>query len=136
MTEQPNKHMEEQLQRFFASQDTVNLAYLFGSRAEENAGPSSDYDFGVLLDKTASSENRYRITSELKQLLHAKKVDVVLLNNAPISLAHKIIASGNLIYERDTQTRVDCEARIMNKYGDYLPILRRQREDILKECMR
>jgi hypothetical protein len=58
---------------------------------------------------------------------------LVLLNRAPIELAFAVIAEGELLFERDVATRVEYEARIMSLYGDYLPILREQRRDILED---
>lgn len=42
-----------------------------------------------------------------------------------------VIAQGELIYESDVSTRVEFEVRVMGLYGDYLPILRAQRQDII-----
>ena len=39
----------EALQRRFASEEHVILAYLFGSQANGTAGPQSDYDIALLV---------------------------------------------------------------------------------------
>lgn len=55
-----------------------------------------------------------------------------MLNRAPIELAYSIIAQGVRLYEISIEVRVDYDAQVMSLYGDYLPILREQRTDILR----
>ncbi|MBS3762888.1 MAG: nucleotidyltransferase domain-containing protein [Planctomycetes bacterium] len=133
MGEENPQTSKNEIGGYFADCPEVALAYLFGSRADGSAAPSSDYDFGVLLIPDAAPDCRYRIEHELLEVLDAAEVDVVMLGEAPVTLAYNVIASGQLVYEKDRATRVEFEANLMSKYCDYLPILRRQREDILKE---
>ncbi len=63
-------------------------------------------------------------THAISKLLGTERVDVVLLNRAPIELAYHIIANGMLLYQKDLYTRVEFEANVLGKYGDYLPTLR------------
>ena len=39
----------------------------------------------------------------------------------------------NFDHETNAETRVECEALTLSLYGDFLPVLRSQREDIFKE---
>lgn len=111
----------------------IRLAYLFGSRAVGLEGPSSDWDLAVLADRgAAKSDFHFRLGSCLAKRLDGNRVDVVLLIRAPVELAYAIISTGEILYERDVQTRVDYESRVMGLYFDYLPVLRAQRRDILK----
>ncbi|MDZ7762720.1 MAG: nucleotidyltransferase domain-containing protein [Desulfovermiculus sp.] len=112
----------------------IALVYLFGSRVEGNIGPQSDYDFGILLDRDADKAAiRSSLASDLASLLQSPRIDVVLLDQAPIELSFAVISQGEILYERDVATRVDFEAKVMGLYFDYLPFLRRSRDDILKE---
>ncbi len=122
----------EALRAYFAQQEAVILAYLFGSQATGKAGPTSDYDIGVLVE-TPSVALMARLGHEIGGILETNCVDVVLLNWAPIELAYAVIAQGELLYQRCVAERVEFEARVLSLYGDYLPILRQQREEILKE---
>jgi uncharacterized protein len=95
-------------------------------------GPRSDYDFGVLTDRLGNRRQICgSISSALIHMLEAERIDVVLLNNVPVEMAYSIIAQGELIYQCDASTRVEYEARVMGLYGDYLPVLRMQRDDII-----
>ena len=109
----------------------VRLAYLFGSQVKGEVGPLSDYDIAVVFENHSDGG---RLRSALGSALAAaldSRIDVVLLNRAPIELAYAIIADGVVIYERDPSTRIDYESQVLGLYGDYLPILRSQRHDIL-----
>lgn len=59
-------------------------------------------------------------------------MDVVFLNWAPVELARAVIAQERLLYERSVAERVEFEAKMMSMYADCLPVLRRQREELLK----
>ncbi len=59
-----------------------------------------------------------------------EKLDV--LNRAPIELKYAVITTGTVIYEVSKATRVEFESSTLGLYGDFLPVLRAQREDLLK----
>jgi predicted nucleotidyltransferase len=117
----------------------VQLAYLFGSQAEGRAGARSDVDLAVLIDREQRPADplerlrwRAELTHELVLALGADKVDLVVLNEAPPELAYHVIAAGRLLYACDDNCRVEYEVRAMSLYFDYLPVLRAQREQLLK----
>ena len=115
-----------------ASLPDIGLVYLFGSRAQGTDGPLSDCDLGVWVTSDATMELRMRLHRALASVLGDVSLDLVFLNDAPIELAYAIIAQGKLLYQRDLATRVEVEANIMGRYGDYLPVLRAQRSEILQ----
>ena len=111
----------------------IDLAYLFGSRSAGEEGPTSDFDIAVLYSGSHPSILRYELAHELKAVLKTDLVDLVVLNKAPIELRYAVIASGIVAYETSVEIRVEYEALTLSLYGDFLPVLRNQREDILKE---
>ena len=121
----------ESLCNYLASEPQVSLAYLFGSQVSGAIGPLSDYDLGVLVERP-SAELRYRLSHNTGRLMDTNRVDLVLLNEAPVELAFAIIAQGRLLYQRSLAARVEFEASVLSRYGDYVPILRQQRQDILQ----
>ena len=124
-----------QLHSFFAetrSRFPVALAYLFGSQATGQAGAQSDYDVAVLFDCKVTSDDRYVLTHQLAELLD-RDVDLVDLTRAPVELVYNVIATGQILYEKDRRTRVEFEARALGLYFDQLPILRAQRRSLLEE---
>jgi predicted nucleotidyltransferase len=125
--------LKDELSIMLPSLEGVCLVYLFGSRVEGNLGPMSDYDLAILVDRAVDGRPiQARLAHELAHALQTDRVDVVLLNCAPIELAYAIIAQGEPLYERDVATRVEYEATVLSRYGDFLPVLRAQRDDILR----
>jgi len=125
--------LRDKLPDILAGLKEICLVYLFGSRIEGHLGPMSDYDLGVLIDRGADAGQVHaRLTHELVRALQTDRVDVVVLNRAPIELAYAIIAQGKVLYQRDAAARVEYEAQVLSRYGDYLPVLRAQRDDILR----
>jgi predicted nucleotidyltransferase len=121
------------IEQVFNRMPEISLGYLFGSRFEGRQGPLSDYDWAVLVDWYSLEKPVQAIlTHELASILQTSRIDVVILNRAPIELAYHVIAQGKLIYSRDIFTRVEYEANVLGRYGDYLPVLRAERHQILE----
>ncbi len=127
--------------------EPVTLVYLFGSRARAlsgdsgcsggTVGPLSDYDFGIVTafagdgEESISRGELHRLQSNFARLLN-EEVDVVLLNSAPIELQYSVIASGVLIFAASIREKVEYEAHVLGRYGDYLAVLRQQRDEIIQ----
>ena len=111
----------------------VELAYFFGSRAGDADGPISDFDIAVLFAEVPIPSMKYKLVHQLATILMTDRVDLVVLNQAPVELRYAVITTGIVIYEVNLTVRVEFEASTLSRYGDYLPILRRQRKEILEE---
>lgn len=115
----------------------VTLAYLFGSRAEGRARPSSDTDIAVLLPhaqfKTLTLDARVNLINDILDALGTENADVVILNEAPPLLAYEVIKHGKILYE-DPKTRPAAEFAVyaLNQYLDTKP-LRAMRHQYLRE---
>ena len=114
------------LSHYFAQRPDVVLAYLFGSHATGSADPESDVDVAVVLDEEADGVlgAMVEIEGELKGLLPGKQTDVVVLNHAGLRLRHEVISTGSLLYERDSDDRVDFEVKSQMQYFDWQPVER------------
>lgn len=111
----------------------IILSYLFGSRAQGRVGELSDYDIAILVAGKVADDFRYRFGSRLCKELNTAKVDLIILNSVPIELAYNVMFTGKLIYQQSVSDRVEFEANTLSKYFDYLPVLRKQREELLRE---
>jgi predicted nucleotidyltransferase len=128
--------VSDRLGELFASEEIVRLGYVFGSLANGQTGPLSDVDVGVFVNASALDDVtacRARLAHEVGVELGTDAVDLVLLNRAPVELAYRVIAQGRRVYEESRATRVEYEAHVLGRYGDYLPVLRKQREQILTD---
>ena len=122
----------EPILRVIGRHPNIVLAYLFGSQVQGNIGPMSDVDMALLLDSGVEDEIHCDLRSSIASAVEQERVDVVFLNRAPVELAYAIIVDGELIYQRDSYSRVEYEAKVMSLYCDYLPVLRAQRADLLR----
>lgn len=108
---------------FFLKEESVELAYLFGSVAEHTAGPLSDVDIGVYLSETLTEKERiYKridLINELSNLLKSDKLDFIVINDASPVLRFEIIRPNVTIFSRNENLRVDVECRIMSEYLDW-----------------
>jgi len=120
------------LRDFFQAEREVILGYLFGSAARDREGPISDIDIGVLYPGAVPWNRHFDLAHRIRTLLGGEEIDLIALNRAPAELAYTCIDRGILLYSENEATRVEFEARILNAYGDLLPMLERQRRETLE----
>ncbi len=126
---------ETELIEYFSSKDIVILAYLFGSTVRGDAGRLSDVDIGILLDEKISKKDRFdlelKLIGEIAILIKKNKIDLIVLNEAPLLLAYNIIKSG-IILKSDETERVKFETKILSIYMDEKYYIKRHTEETLK----
>jgi predicted nucleotidyltransferase len=118
-----------------APQQVVS-AYLFGSAARGTAGPRSDIDLGVLLaarPRATLEDRMLAYESSLGREL-ARPLQLVVLNDAPADLLHRVLRDGRLLLDRDRAARLRFEVRARNEYFDILPVLQRYRAAALRKA--
>jgi len=102
-------------------------AYLFGSLARGEAGPTSDVDVAVYLDGALDGPARGQIAAEvaaeLMSRLGTNEVDVVTLNGAPPLLYHRVLRDGERLLARDLLATTRREGQALSRYCDWLPQL-------------
>jgi len=112
-----------------SADDRLLAAYLFGSVARGTDSSSSDVDIGIL-QRTAPAgaldDLRFALEGCLERAL-GRRTQIVILNNAPPDLVHRVLRDGRLLLDRDRAARIRFEVRARNEYFDILPILNRYR---------
>jgi predicted nucleotidyltransferase len=116
--------LADQLREVLTGDRRVDCGWLFGSTARGDAGPLSDVDVAVLLDPAVPPEARLEVAAALAEDLERKcgRVDLVLLEEAPPALRHRVFREGLLLCERDARRRVAFEARAIQEYLDFQPL--------------
>jgi predicted nucleotidyltransferase len=103
----------------------VLAAYVFGSVATSRTRKDSDVDIAVLLSDAIRPSGmfryRLRLISDLGSALHRPDVDVVILNEAPPLLAHRVLSKGKLVFERSASARIRFQVMTANRYSDLVP---------------
>jgi len=121
----------EAVRRALEVRADVRLAYLFGSTARGEARPSSDLDVGVVFSPVPAATELDRLATDLEAVA-GRRVDLVVLTDAPPLLAHEAIRSGRLIVCRDEDERVSFHTRAIARYLDTAH-LRRVQHAYLRE---
>ena len=116
------KEIKERIYKYFSTRSEIGFAYLFGSQAKNEAGRLSDIDIAVYLDEKIDEYKRFDIRLKLIakaiSLLETDKIDLVILNDIPLSLPYRVVRDGKIVYCRDELKRIHFEARIMTRYFD------------------
>jgi predicted nucleotidyltransferase len=108
-----------------ADERGVAAAYLFGSHARDEAREDSDIDLAVLFGQDPPKV-LVGVVSALHGRLEAslgQAIDLVVMNDAPVDLVHRILRDGVLVNERDPDRRVAFEVKARNEYFDLKPYL-------------
>ena len=96
----------------------IFAAYLFGSFVTKES--FADIDLGILLRREPEDILEYEIELESKlEKLDRFRLDVRVLNRAPISFAQNVIRYGRVIIDREPNIRSDFESYVLKKYFDF-----------------
>lgn len=131
---------ENEVKKFLQKQDPVELAYLFGSVAIQKAGKLSDIDLAIFLDESIEKKERFmiklRLISDLENILKTDRLDLVIMNDAPISLNFEIIKANYPLFIRDKNLKVDLEHYIISRYLDRQYYDKRCADNLIKKTAR
>jgi predicted nucleotidyltransferase len=115
-----------QLADFFAADERVLIAYLFGSQAQGKAHPRSDVDLAVRVRGHPSLEERDALRTEweeaLSELLGRHDVEVVVLNGADLFLRYQVVKHGRVLFARDPAEVIADWNRTFKEYFDVKPL--------------
>ena len=115
-----------------ASEPVVLAAYVFGSRARDEARAGSDLDVAVLETpgRTLSLEAEDRLRRAIAQATELP-VDLARLGPASPVLAFEVLQGGRRIYARDVEQADEQEERLLRRYLDTEHLRRVQRKYLL-----
>lgn len=107
----------------------IVAAYLFGSQARGTEGPRSDVDLALLMRGSPPRTllgQPFAIADDLTALTN-RPVQIIVLNDAPPDLVHRVLRDGVLLLDRDPSARIRFEVAARNAYFDLKPFLDRYR---------
>ena len=128
---QPTEHLEARIVQAVAGIDGIGTLALFGSRARNRARPDSDLDIAILPKRAGSTVRRRliaRASAALAALVPSGRVDVVLIDEAPELLRHRIFAHGQVVVQHSIEGWRAWRVRTMREHGDREPYRRMLRE--------
>ena len=121
--------LAERIAAVVASRSEVLEAYLFGSIARGDSQAHSDVDVAVYVEPQANQMSGFGIAAEISADLQAalkrSDVDVVVLNEAPPLLYHRVLRDSVRVFTRDLVATTRREGYALSRYFDYVPQLRK-----------
>jgi len=111
--------ISEKLRPYFKDKKNVLLVILFGSFGTPDETTLSDIDIAVLLEDKIALMDELKLSADLSIILKRDDVDLVLLRNAPVNIAHKALSTGRIIYKGDHLKVADFVEETLNAYRDY-----------------
>ena len=119
--------LAERITDVLSARREILEAYLFGSHARGEGRAHSDIDIAVFVDEEKIEPNlfgyRSELTSALMSGLGTNSNDVVILNDAPPLLYHRVLRDGSRLLARDLRATTVREGRALSRYCDFAPQL-------------
>lgn len=117
------KEIEPQIHEL-AKEFCLELFYIFGSYAFNNASKLSDLDIAVLSRRGISFKKWLSLLERLQRLFKDEAIDLVDLRMAPLTLIHRVLKEGRCLYAKDLTTKIDFETKYESFYFDTAPLRR------------
>lgn len=108
----------------------VFLLYLFGSRATGHDKSTSDIDFAFFSSKDFSWNDYYLLHGSITKILGTDRANFLWLNKADPVITFEVIATGRILYYKDTDTLNDFELKARKNYYDYKFYLEKHRRGL------
>jgi len=105
----------------------ARFGFVHGSRAAGTHRPDSDLDVAGWWPGTAPASFEVDLP---------EGVDLLVLNGAPLEIAGRIAAHGQLLFDDDPPARVRWVATTRKIYADELPRMERSRREFLESARR
>jgi uncharacterized protein len=106
----------------------IIFAYIFGGLATGGQRPLSDIDIAVYLDSYVDkAEAKLGIIGCLSDTLKTDEIDLVILNDAPISLVGRILKKKRVLADKQPFLRHSFESLALREFFDFS----RREQDIL-----
>ena len=111
----------------FEAHRSVDVLYLYGSRAGGRISSLSDIDLAVLVsgsvEKRELLDIRLQMIGEATSVLKTDEVDLQILNDIPVQAQYSILKNKRVLYCRDEFIRAEFEAGVVTRYLDFKPFL-------------
>jgi predicted nucleotidyltransferase len=114
------------LARAWRADPEIAAVWLFGSRAAGRPRAWSDVDLAVLL--AGGLDRRQRATKQAALAIDAgaqlltDAIDLIVLEDAPTVLGHRIVSRGRLLAVRDESRTVSAVEDVLRRYLDEAPL--------------
>jgi len=125
--------MLETLRRVLEAEGDIAYALVFGSGGRGALTPTSDVDVAVELRPGTPRDTATlgRLAARLESAA-GRRVDLILMEEAPAPLAYRIFRDGRVLLERDHAALVERKAQAILQYLDFKPVEERCADGVLR----
>jgi uncharacterized protein len=116
---------------FFKNDPNIVFAYLFGGLLRDKQNPLSDVDIAIYV-KEVMTLDYLNFSNEITNILGTDETDLVVLNNAPITLTGRILQNKKNLVDKNPFVRHKYESLILRKFFDFAM----KEKDIIKRRYR
>jgi uncharacterized protein YutE (UPF0331/DUF86 family)/predicted nucleotidyltransferase len=113
----------------------IQLAYLYGSAAEDATTPFSDVDIALVaahpLSMAKSLNLELEVYSELMHRANIRNADVRLITPSSLLFRGQVLREGILLYSRDEGFRISFETQTRDEYLDFKPLADQVRRSLV-----
>lgn len=110
----------QQAAAFLSADPHVKFVYLFGGLARERRNPLSDVDIAIYLAEASDrTQAKLDLLGGLMKILGTDEVDLVILNDAPLSLRGRIVSGRKVLVDRDPFLRHGFESLTLREFFDF-----------------
>lgn len=114
--------LKEELQK----DKDILFCYIFGSYGKGKITPLSDVDVAVyLINVKDYFDKKLTLLGKINDILKTDEVDLVILNEAPLTLIHQILKTKKILFSKDELSRISFEVKSQMFYFDAAPLRRR-----------
>ncbi|MGC8976527.1 MAG: type VII toxin-antitoxin system MntA family adenylyltransferase antitoxin [Candidatus Ratteibacteria bacterium] len=97
----------------------VLLVYIFGSYVYGIENKKSDIDIAILLNGKPDMKKYLLFYKIFSEIFKNKEVDIVFLNQAPLTLRFEVVNDGILIYQDRKYLSYEYKEKILKEYIDF-----------------
>ncbi|MCC8999721.1 MAG: nucleotidyltransferase domain-containing protein [Candidatus Contendobacter sp.] len=110
----------EDTQLVLEGDSRVIFVYLFGGLESGRRSPLSDVDIAVYLDSNVDiSSTKLDLIGMITDALATDELDLIILNETPLSLAGRIQKSAKILVDKSPSRRYDYESLIRRQFADF-----------------
>jgi predicted nucleotidyltransferase len=128
--------MVEQLQLGMEAEESIRLAYLYGS-VTFRPDPQ-DVDVAVWVSGFQELNSAHKVETQLhlgavleRCLCPRRPLDLLILNSAPLPMQFSVVRKGEVLLARSELERIRYEAWVVTAFLDFAPSLRPFEESLL-----
>ena len=124
----------KKLKKVLESDSDIVFVYFFGSYGSGVPHSLSDVDIAVYLrpDIKDSFTKKMELQEVISKVLLTDEIDIVILNESPLSLIIEVLKSKKLIFSRKENVRIEFEIKHTKEYLDTVRLRNLSTESLVK----